>query len=214
MISRWVFNEPDAAVRMSHIAEDSEHSVLESGEQLDVDGALVFACLLYLTGPESAQFWWQLAAGAGSRAAMYCLHLHHLKLGEAREALHWYHQLMESTSESAPPDATFIEGLEIFARYIRISGNGASAPTGRLESEVDRLASSRTGTGGLSAGPTADSSTSCTSSPTAHSGKPAAHRALDDPLHRRSRSSPLEKGKGEWPPGLRFTRSQLQLRLH
>ncbi|MEV7114403.1 hypothetical protein [Streptomyces anulatus] len=56
---------------------------------------------------------------------------------------------MESTSESAPPDATFIEGLEIFARYIRVSGNGASAPTGRLESEVDRLASSRTGTGGI-----------------------------------------------------------------
>lgn len=72
-----------------------------------------------------------------------------VKLGKAREARHWYHQLMESTSESAPPDATFIEGLEIFARYIRVSGNGASAPTGRLESEVDRLASSRTGTGGI-----------------------------------------------------------------
>ncbi|WP_331740286.1 hypothetical protein OG323_37165 (plasmid) [Streptomyces cyaneofuscatus] len=150
VISRWVLNEPDAAVRMSHIAEDPEHSAFESDEQLDVDGALVFACLLNLTGhPESAQFWWQLAAGAGSRAAMYCLHLHHLKLGEAREARHWYHQLMESTSESAPPDATFIEGLEIFARYIRTSGHGATALTGQLESEVDRLATTRTGTGGI-----------------------------------------------------------------
>ncbi|MGW3699059.1 hypothetical protein ACWECR_35120 [Streptomyces sp. NPDC005056] len=150
VISRWVLNEPDAAVRMGRIAEDPDHSAFEADEQLDVDGALVFACLLHLTGhPESAQFWWQLAAGAGSRAAMYCLHLQHLRLGEAREARHWYHQLMQSTSESAPPDATFIEGLEIFARYVRTSGSGANAPTGRLESEVDRLASTGTGSGGI-----------------------------------------------------------------
>ncbi|MFD6750935.1 hypothetical protein ACFWDC_38360, partial [Streptomyces anthocyanicus] len=59
---------------------------------LDVDGALVLAYLLHLTGhPESAQFWWQLAAGAGHREAAYCLHLHHLALGEAREAWHWLH---------------------------------------------------------------------------------------------------------------------------
>ncbi|MFI6862789.1 hypothetical protein ACIBKZ_23320 [Streptomyces sp. NPDC050421] len=150
VISQWVLNEPDAPERMGRIAEDSDHGAFETAAHLDVDGALVFACLLHLTGhPESAQFWWQLAAGAGSRASMYCLHLHHLRLGEAREARHWYHQLMESTSETAPPDATFIEGLEIFARYVRTTGSGASAPTGRLESEVDRLASSHTCSGGI-----------------------------------------------------------------
>ncbi|MGW0940148.1 hypothetical protein [Streptomyces sp. NPDC002666] len=143
VISRWVLNEPDSAERMSRIAQDSERSACGADDQLDVDGALVFACLLHLTGhPESAQFWWQLAAGAGSRAAEYCLHLHHLRLGEGREAQHWLHQLMRFTSGcAAPPDAEFIEGLEMFARYIRVSGSGASAPTGRLESEVDRLAS-------------------------------------------------------------------------
>ncbi|MBL1093138.1 MULTISPECIES: hypothetical protein [Streptomyces] len=45
-------------------------------EDLDVDGAQVFACMLSLADhPESAQFWWQFAAGAGNRAAAYCLHL-------------------------------------------------------------------------------------------------------------------------------------------
>lgn len=143
VISRWVLNEPDSAVRMGRIAQDSERGAFGPDDQMDVDGALVFACLLHLTGhPESAQFWWQLAAGAGSRAAAYCLHLHHLRLGEVREAQHWLHQLMQSTSGcAAPPDAEFIEGLEVFARYVRASGSGASAPTGRLESEVDRLAS-------------------------------------------------------------------------
>ncbi|MFE5197934.1 sigma factor-like helix-turn-helix DNA-binding protein [Streptomyces sp. NPDC056601] len=94
MVCRWILNEPDAAAHVDKIAQGPDQSPMTE-VQMDVDGALVYACLLHLTGhPESAQFWWQLAAGASSRAAAYCLHLDHLRLGELREARHWYHQLM------------------------------------------------------------------------------------------------------------------------
>ncbi|EPH41455.1 hypothetical protein ABT390_34170 [Streptomyces aurantiacus] len=142
VVCRWVLNEPGAAEHVDKIAEGPDRGPLTE-EQMDVEGALVFGCLLYLTGhPESAQFWWQLAAGAGSRAAAYGLHLHHLALGETRRAWHWFHQLTHSMADTVPPDAAFLEGLEIFARYVRGHGSGsrALAPTGRLESEVDRLA--------------------------------------------------------------------------
>ncbi|WP_030574104.1 hypothetical protein [Streptomyces aureocirculatus] len=138
----WVLNEPGAPEHVDKIAEGPDGGPLTE-EQMDVDGTLIFGCLLYLTGhPESAQFWWQLAAGAGSRAAAYTLHLHHLALGETRRARHWYHQLTHSMADTAPPDAAFLEALEILARYVRGHGSGsrAQAPSGRLESEVDRLA--------------------------------------------------------------------------
>ncbi|MCX4233525.1 hypothetical protein [Streptomyces ortus] len=140
VVCRWVLNEPDAATHVAKIAEGPDRGPLTEDE-LDVDGALVFGCLLYLTGhQESAQFWWQLAAGAGSRAAAYCLHLHHLSLGESRRAWHWFHQLTHSMADTTPPDAAFLEGLELFARYVRTNGSRALAPTHRLESEIDRLA--------------------------------------------------------------------------
>jgi hypothetical protein len=140
VVCRWVLNEPDAAAHVDKIAEGPGRGPLTE-EEMDVDGALVFACLLYLTRhPESAQFWWELAAGAGSRAAAYCLHLHHLSLGESKRARHWFHQLTHSMADTAPPDAAFLEGLEIFARYVRTNGSRANAPNDRLESEVDRLA--------------------------------------------------------------------------
>ncbi|MDH6221676.1 hypothetical protein [Streptomyces pseudovenezuelae] len=140
VVCRWVLNEPDAAAHVAKIAEGPDRGPMTEDE-LDVDGALVFACLLHLTGhPESAQFWWQLAAGASSRAAAYCLHLHHLCLGESRRARHWFHQLTHSMADTAPPDAAFLDGLEIFARYVRVNGSRAHPPTGRLENEVERLA--------------------------------------------------------------------------
>ncbi|MEU9228950.1 hypothetical protein AB0D40_31860 [Streptomyces massasporeus] len=43
-------------------------------------------------------------------------------------------------ADTTPPDAAFLEGLEIVARYVRHNGSRALAPSGRLESEVDRLA--------------------------------------------------------------------------
>ncbi|MER6015440.1 hypothetical protein ABT151_33025, partial [Streptomyces bluensis] len=93
------------------------------------------------------------AAGAGSRAAAYCLHLHHLSMGESRGAWHWFHQLTHSMADTAPPDAAFLEGLEIFARYVRTNGSRAIAPTGLLECEVDRLAARTPGSSVIVARP-------------------------------------------------------------
>ncbi len=54
------------------------------------DGALLFACLLYLAEhEEGARFWWQFAAGAGSTPAAYCLFLDHARLGEYHDAETW-----------------------------------------------------------------------------------------------------------------------------
>ncbi|MFJ8158452.1 hypothetical protein [Streptomyces sp. NPDC094468] len=153
VVCRWVLNEPAAADHVDKIADGPGRGPLTE-EHLDVEGALVFACLLYLTGhPESAQFWWQLAAGAGSRAAAYCLHLHHLAVGESKRAWHWFHQLTHSMADTAPPDAAFLEGLEIFARYVRTNGSRALAPTDRLEHEVDRLAAGTPGSSVIVARP-------------------------------------------------------------
>jgi hypothetical protein len=54
-------------------------------------GARVLGCALHLAGQEDgARFWWQFAAGAGDGPAAYCLRLHHLALGEDREAGLWH----------------------------------------------------------------------------------------------------------------------------
>jgi hypothetical protein len=154
VVTRWALARPDAADRLERLVDDPARSREAAAEQLDVEGALVFACLLHLTGhAESAQFWWQLAAGAGHRTAAYCLHLHHLELGEAREARHW---LTQATSTPTEPDATtappvdgFFELLDVFARYVRTHGSAAYVPTEALEAEVDRLAARSPGGCGI-----------------------------------------------------------------
>ncbi|MFD3931762.1 hypothetical protein [Streptomyces sp. NPDC058614] len=145
VVCRWILNRPDAADHVDHLAQDPGTPMNEG--HLDVDGALVFACLLHLTDHrESAQFWWQLAAGAGHRAAAYCLHLHHLALGESREARHWLHMVTDDVLDSDAPDSVFLATLEAVATYVRRTGTSqASAPTGGLEMEVDRLATTTTG---------------------------------------------------------------------
>jgi hypothetical protein len=133
VMCRWTINDPGAAFHIGRLAE----------EQLDLDGAAVYAALLYLTGhSESAQFWWQLAAGDGHRAAAYCLHLHHAALGETREAAHWRRQVTTTSpaDRTTAVDEEFLTGLEDFAFYVRRTGWGAKAPTATLEMEVDRLA--------------------------------------------------------------------------
>ncbi|MFC5220465.1 hypothetical protein [Streptomyces coerulescens] len=144
VVCRWILNKPDAADHVDRLAQEPG-AVTE--DQLDVDGALVFACLLHLTDHrESAQFWWQLAAGAGHRAAAYCLHLHHLSLGESREARHWLHEVTDDVLDTQAPDSAFLATLEAVAAYVRRTGSSrASAPTGGLEMEVDRLATIRAG---------------------------------------------------------------------
>ncbi|MFJ9380338.1 hypothetical protein [Streptomyces sp. NPDC101455] len=140
VVCRWVLNKPDAADHVDRLAQEPA-TPMDDGH-LDVDGALVFACLLHLTDhPESAQFWWQLAAGAGHRAAAYCLHLHHLALGETREARHWLHVVTDDVLDTDAPDDAFLATLEAVAAYVRKTGTSqASAPTGGLEMEIDRLA--------------------------------------------------------------------------
>ncbi|MDQ1041955.1 hypothetical protein [Streptomyces sp. V4I2] len=144
VVCRWILNKPDAADHVDRLAQEPD---AVTADQLDVDGALVFACLLHLTDhPESAQFWWQLAAGAGHRAAAYCLHLHHLALGETREAQHWLHEVTDDVLDSEAPDHAFLASLEAVATYVRRTGTSlAGAPTGGLEMEVDRLATTKTG---------------------------------------------------------------------
>ncbi|WP_269859170.1 hypothetical protein [Streptomyces sp. RPT161] len=144
VVSRWILNGPGAAHHVDRLAQDTRSAPVEE-DQLDVEGAAVFACLLYLTDhPESAQFWWQLAAGAGHRAAAYCLHLHHLALGETREAAHWRHQITHPIVEADAVDDDFLDCVEVVARYVRRNGSAASPPTATLEMEVDRLADDAT----------------------------------------------------------------------
>ncbi|MEU3188676.1 hypothetical protein ABZ707_31435 [Streptomyces sp. NPDC006923] len=139
VISRWILNAPSAAIHVDRLVDREPPAQGEN--QIDVEGAAVFACLLYLTGhPESAQFWWQLAAGAGHRAAAYCLHLHHLALGETREAQHWRHEVTHTAVDVDALDDDFLASLEAVAGYVRKNGSEASAPTATLEMEVDRLA--------------------------------------------------------------------------
>lgn len=143
VVCRWILNKPGAADHVDRLAQEGDAVTVD---QLDVDGALVFACLLHLTDHrESAQFWWQLAAGAGHRAAAYCLHLHHLALSESREAQHWLHMVTDDVLDSEAPDNSFLATLEAVAAYVGRTGAGhASAPTGGLEMEIDRLATTGT----------------------------------------------------------------------
>ncbi|MEV7130647.1 hypothetical protein [Streptomyces sp. NPDC093260] len=60
----------------------------------DPDGALPFACLLYLADrAEGARFWWHYAAGAGNVTAALCIYLLHLHHGDVRDAQHWASQI-------------------------------------------------------------------------------------------------------------------------
>nr|WSX75753.1 hypothetical protein OH826_18975 [Streptomyces sp. NBC_00899]WSX75785.1 hypothetical protein OH826_19190 [Streptomyces sp. NBC_00899] len=160
IMCRWALNTPGAAAHVDRLVQDpaddrraadtcvknlptAERRAFE--DKLDIQGAAVFACLLSLTGqPESAQFWWQLAAGAGNRVAAYCLHLHHLVLGETREAQHWYHQVIRTIEDAVDiaPETAFIDGLGTVAGYRGRHSPATGVPlASSLEVEVDRLAS-------------------------------------------------------------------------
>ncbi|MEV7595785.1 hypothetical protein AB0O91_00145 [Kitasatospora sp. NPDC089797] len=94
------FHELDLAVALVLNTPQAGRSLcrLVNSDQIHPEGALVFGSLLYVTNrTDAAQFWWQFAAGSGSATAAYLLHLHHLTLGETRDAAHWRGQ-----AESAP----------------------------------------------------------------------------------------------------------------
>ncbi|MFD8545328.1 hypothetical protein [Streptomyces sp. NPDC059649] len=161
VVVRWVLDQPGAAVHVERLAEaigrkggaeDGGEDGAAGGaedctallvneddlEDLDVDGAQVFACMLSLADhPESAQFWWQFAAGAGNRAAAYCLHLHHLGRGEVAEAEHWI-DLLQNCLDG--PDDAFMEGMGLFATYVRRNCPPVRVRASGLTAEVERLA--------------------------------------------------------------------------
>jgi hypothetical protein len=172
IVCRWMLNTTDAPLRLQQLADttaDTENA--DDGNRaghrdggtgadreqvltatFDIRGAAVFACVLYLgEQPESAQFWWQLAAGAGSRMAAYCLHLHHRALGETREAQHWYRQVLEAIRDAADHDEAttaentgYLHVLDAMTCYVRRNSASAVFPVSdrkSLKAEVDRLAS-------------------------------------------------------------------------
>ncbi|MCZ0211350.1 hypothetical protein OZK63_38980 [Streptomyces sp. UMAF16] len=72
---------PDADIHLADFIES---------QYADKAGALVFACLLHLSGDSSgARFWWRFAAGVGHHLAEYCLFLEHVHSGEYHDADHW-----------------------------------------------------------------------------------------------------------------------------
>lgn len=79
-----------------------------------VDSALLFGCLLHLADRmEAAQFWFQYAAGAGSRTAASCLYLLHLSRAEVATARYWKCQARTlSREDHLPPLPQLPEHLE------------------------------------------------------------------------------------------------------
>ncbi|MEU1815637.1 hypothetical protein ABZ543_10630 [Streptomyces roseifaciens] len=90
-----VINAVEAAGSLERFADD---------RGIDPEGALVFACLLHVAGhTRAADFWWQFAAGGGSRTAAYCLHLVHRRNGEFRDAAFWRAQAAHDPQEPPRP---------------------------------------------------------------------------------------------------------------
>lgn len=108
----------DAAchVRAARVLDETARALVESRSyaELALDAAswphsaestLLFAGLLYLAGKgEGAQFWFQYAAGAGSRTAARCLYLHHLARAEVATARHWHEQSRALPEDDGLPE--------------------------------------------------------------------------------------------------------------
>ncbi|AUG81098.1 hypothetical protein CFP65_6442 [Kitasatospora sp. MMS16-BH015] len=93
-LAMMVIGDPGAAEQLASLDSSA----------VDPRGGLVFACLLHLTNqPQEAQWWFQFAAGAGERDAVFCLYLHHIRLGELREAEHYFE--LATSLRSEPSDA-------------------------------------------------------------------------------------------------------------
>lgn len=98
----------DLAVSLIVDAPQAHRSLarLLDSDPIEPEGALVFAALLHLAGyREPSQFWFEFAAGAGSRTAAFCLSLLHQQRSEHRTAAYWRTQVSIS-SQTAAPTAT------------------------------------------------------------------------------------------------------------
>jgi hypothetical protein len=96
LIAARVLNTPQAAASLSR---------LEITDHVEPEGAVVFACLLYLVGrEEGAEFWWKFAAGGGDYIAAQCLALHSER-NAGPDAEHWREEaesLFVQQGERAP----------------------------------------------------------------------------------------------------------------
>ncbi|MFE6738145.1 hypothetical protein [Streptomyces tubercidicus] len=131
-----VVNAAAAAASLERLVND---------HHIDPEGALVFACLLHITGrTDAAHFWWHFGAGAGSRTAAYCLYLSHRRNGEYRDAAYWREQAAHAPDEERRSVAAFDEKqlLPDAARHNLLvqwhSGLAPTLPTA-LESVINRL---------------------------------------------------------------------------
>ncbi|MEW1912546.1 hypothetical protein AB0442_29615 [Kitasatospora sp. NPDC085895] len=112
---------------------------------IDARGALVFACLLHLSGePEEARWWWGFAAGAENPTATFCLYLHHAHRGELREAEHWFLQATRQETGTrgapapcAPPIPNYFLHTELFLQYVRTTPTKLRRPDHALREAID-----------------------------------------------------------------------------
>ncbi|MGW1838239.1 hypothetical protein [Streptomyces sp. BBFR2] len=131
-----VVNAAAAAASLERLVDD---------HRIDPEGALVFACLLHITGrSEAAHFWWHFGAGAGSRTAAYCLYLAHRRNGEFRDAAYWREQAVHSPDEERRQIPAFDtrQLLPDAARHnLLVQWHSGLAPTlpPALESVINRL---------------------------------------------------------------------------
>jgi len=131
-----VVNAAAAAASLERLVDD---------HHIDPEGALVFACLLHITGrTDAAHFWWHFGAGAGSRTAAYCLYLSHRRNGEYRDAAYWREQAAHAPDEERRSVAAFDEKqlLPDAARHnLLVQWHSGLAPTlpSTLENVINRL---------------------------------------------------------------------------
>ncbi|WP_241777601.1 hypothetical protein [Streptomyces sp. CT34] len=131
-----VVNAAAAAASLERLVND---------HHIDPEGALVFACLLHITGrTDAAHFWWHFGAGAGSRTAAYCLYLAHRRDGEFRDAAYWREQAAHAPDEERRAVAAFDEKqlLPDDARHnLLVQWHSGLAPTlpAALESVISQL---------------------------------------------------------------------------
>lgn len=140
VLTRLCLKDPQAARHVEELAaclgDDGDGNRHPPLEDLDIDGAQLFGCMLHLADhPQSAQFWWELAAGAGHLGAAYCLYLHHTAQGARAQATHWLDQLR---LQAIDLDEEFFDGAARFTQWMHEHRPPAAHPS--LVDEVFRLA--------------------------------------------------------------------------
>ncbi|MFI9358593.1 hypothetical protein ACWGQL_30260 [Streptomyces lydicus] len=88
---------------------------------LEPEAARVLGCVLQLAHrSDSAQFWWQFAAGAGDIGAACCLYLHHMALGERHEAQLWREQASLEVHDPSTPEFAHCSDLVAALRILDV----------------------------------------------------------------------------------------------